>query len=457
MKKSKKRLKKRQKAYVNKITQLRNKINIISPYLNNPTDEFDSQKMDSERFGIIFTKQNELFNNDIPIKYDKYEHDGYFTKRVKLYPTPLQKQVLLKWMDCYILMYNSVIRYIKQSCFHGKKIEFSNTKLKNKFHKTKEDIVEYSHINHENGKKVISINKHILDYAINDAIVMYKSCLTNLKMKHIKHFRLRYLKRDKPNRILKLEKEAFTEDGFCTNALGKHTRCEIEDYDYTKKLVTMSTIFYSKNEFYLLKKYKVTDMTETPKYINKEDTIAIDLGVYPLGTGYSNDHILEIGTDIGQIIERKLIMIDKVSANEYLTLGEKNRIINKKFDQIKNLVNDMQWKIIDYLTRSYKNIIVGNFSTKRMGETDSVTKMTKRVGNLLSIYKFKERLQYKCKYTNTNYKEIDEWGSSKSCSVCGYWKKDLGKSKVYHCDQCGTIMNRDVNGSKIHLVIAYEI
>ena len=189
----------------------------------------------------------------------------------------------------------------------------------------------------------------------------------------------------------------------------------------------------------------------------QEDTIAIDLGVYPLGTGYSNDHILEIGTDIGQIIERKLIMIDKVSANEYLTLGEKNRIINKKFDQIKNLVNDMQWKIIDYLTRSYKNIIVGNFSTKRMGETDSVTKMTKRVGNLLSIYKFKERLQYKCKYTNTNYKEIDEWGSSKSCSVCGYWKKDLGKSKVYHCDQCGTIMNRDVNGSKIHLVIAYEI
>jgi N-acetylneuraminic acid mutarotase len=38
--------------------------------------------------------------------------------------------------------------------------------------------------------KTVYINKHILDYAINDAILIYKSCTTNMKNGNIKSFRL---------------------------------------------------------------------------------------------------------------------------------------------------------------------------------------------------------------------------------------------------------------------------
>ena len=37
--------------------------------------------------------------------------------------------------------------------------------------------------------------------------------------------------------------------------------------------------------------------------------------------------------------------------------------------------------------------------------------------------------------------------SSKTCSVCGSKKDDLGSSRVYSCDVCGHEMNRDINAA----------
>ena len=43
---------------------------------------------------------------------------------------------------------------------------------------------------------------------------------------------------------------------------------------------------------------------------------------------------------------------------------------------------------------------------------------------------------------------MNEAYTSKTCSECGYLKRNLGGSKVYHCDECGSVMDRDVNGAK---------
>ena len=67
---------------------------------------------------------------------------------------------------------------------------------------------------------------------------------------------------------------------------------------------------------------------------------------------------------------------------------------------------------------------------------------------MMSLYKFKERLKYKCSINNTSYMEIDESYTSKTCSKCGYYKKNLGGSKIYKCDKCALNINRDINGSR---------
>ena len=83
-----------------------------------------------------------------------------------------------------------------------------------------------------------------------------------------------------------------------------------------------------------------------------------------------------------------------------------------------------------------------------MGESNDVNKMVKRVGNALSFFQFKERLKYKCLYTNTKYKHVDEAYTSKCCCQCGTFNKNLGSNKRYKCinQNCQLNVGRDING-----------
>jgi putative transposase len=152
-------------------------------------------------------------------------------------------------------------------------------------------------------------------------------------------------------------------------------------------------------------------------------------------------------------IWRQLELIDSINNNENLTKNKKIKATNKRYERIKNKIKDMHWKIAEYLTKNYKTILIGNFSTKRMGETDDVSKMTKRIGNLYSFYQFKQILQYKCKKTGTNYKDVNEAYTSKCCSRCGYLKKDLGNDTKYNCNKCRLQIGRDINGAKNILML----
>jgi transposase len=82
-----------------------------------------------------------------------------------------------------------------------------------------------------------------------------------------------------------------------------------------------------------------------------------------------------------------------------------------------------------------------------MGEGDQ-HKMIKRIGQSMRFYTFKQRLQYKCYLNGIGYKEVDEYCTSKCCSSCGNFKKDLGSAKTYNCTKCGLVTDRDINAAK---------
>ena len=112
----------------------------------------------------------------------------------------------------------------------------------------------------------------------------------------------------------------------------------------------------------------------------------------------------------------------------------------------------MQWKTIDYLTKNYCTVLMGNMSTHDIVLTN-LNKMTKRIAHLMKFYIFNERLKYKCVLTNTKYRYVNEKYTSKTCTFCGNIKHDLGASKVYECEKCNKIIERDVNGARnIYLV-----
>ena len=62
---------------------------------------------------------------------------------------------------------------------------------------------------------------HMLDGAIKLACASYKSAFSNFKNGHIRHFNIRYLKKNKKSHIFDIEKVYFNETSFYSSFLGK--------------------------------------------------------------------------------------------------------------------------------------------------------------------------------------------------------------------------------------------
>lgn len=507
-------LKRKRKKKNNRFNLLKEKIASYSKYIVIPNG-FNNQTVNigTNIDVIVKTSNHNFIKKKFNLNNDRLKNDPIKTIQYTLYPTKDQKTVLQKWFLAYIDMYNFIIGIIKDEFRESLEIDskaklidldidLNITYLKKISEKTKNKL-----------KNKYNVNMHILDYAINDAIAMYKSKISNLKNGHIKKSRLRYLKRTKKTKIIKIENMLCTKDSFCTSELGKKIKVDpnlnfkndismtaivqynkkndkycilvrrqiISDYirnkvSYERDISLNNTIINTSNEYLtLMKTRKVNINIDIVKTLNKnldkdkrrivkkktydnksyykhkksenKKDLAIDIGLNTFITALSNDHILEIGTKISKTIKKTLKYIDKLDQNKYLSKKLKEKIKLRTENRLNNRVNDYHWKIIDYLTSNYRHIIIGNFSTKRMGESD-INKLTKRIAKKIRLYKFKQRLQYKCYLNGIKYKETDEYCTSKCCSSCGNFKKDLGSNKVYDCKKCGLVMGRDINAAK---------
>ena len=84
-------------------------------------------------------------------------------------------------------------------------------------------------------------------------------------------------------------------------------------------------------------------------------------------------------------------------------------------------------------------------SIKNMMKNRHLSKAIQKQG----LYEFKRQMRYKCKLHGIKFVEADRfYASSKICSECGHKKVKLSLSeRVYICEECGCIIDRDLNAS----------
>lgn len=65
------------------------------------------------------------------------------------------------------------------------------------------------------------------------------------------------------------------------------------------------------------------------------------------------------------------------------------------------------------------------------------------------FYEFIRQMKYKCEWNGIEFEQVDRfYPSSKTCSCCGHIKKNLKlKDRIYTCDGCGSIIDRDINAA----------
>ena len=340
---------------------LKNKIKLHSNNYWLPIENsYLTNTINSHSWFNINEKQSIISNNIVESK-TKLNNDNTITysRKIKFFPSKMQKTLLLNWMKCYILMYNETIKYFKTQ--HYKKLksslDFKNVRtyiLKD----IRNSIINESQLS--SIKENTKVNTHVLDSAIHDACTSYKSCLTNLRNNNIKHFRLRYLKHTKPTKIIKIEKN------FISNKL--NTFCPTifkEEFDTGKfKLKDIKSDFIIQHEsktnsFYFI----VPKNKQTQKKNNISDTVGIDIGIKTFATCFSNNKISEIGQNIKSKLITSLKKIDNINNNNLLSEAKQKKIEHKYNTKIKNKIDDLHWKSINYLTNNFKTIKIGNVST----------------------------------------------------------------------------------------------
>jgi hypothetical protein len=179
---------------------------------------------------------------------------------------------------------------------------------------------------------------------------------------------------------------------------------------------------------------------------NQFDVCVLDPGVRTFQTLYGLNHVVEIG--VGSCYELLKLLILKSSHPWKKSIGRR----------IKNLVDELHWKTIAFLTANYKTIFIPPFKTASMLESRKLSSSTKREMKALRFNVFKRRLIEKCSETKTNLKFVSEAYTTCCCSECGFLTKIEG-SKIFSCsnNNCllfGVPIDRDFNAPR-NILIRY--
>ncbi|EAM53182.1 RNA-guided endonuclease InsQ/TnpB family protein [Crocosphaera watsonii WH 8501] len=118
--------------------------------------------------------------------------------------------------------------------------------------------------------------------------------------------------------------------------------------------------------------------------------------------------------------------------------------LRKKHKRISNIREDFLQKTTTLLAKTYQHILVEDLNVKGMMANHKLSDALFNLG----LYRFRELLSYKQECFGFLLTIVDRWfPSSKTCSVCGNIQDMPLCERVYHCQNCGQVMDRDLNAS----------
>ena len=195
----------------------------------------------------------------------------------------------------------------------------------------------------------------------------------------------------------------------------------------------------------------------------KTEPIGIDLGIKTLAVcsnekSYKKPNIKKH--------KKKLKRLQRKASRQYQKMSDESKETKVKFSEIhksKNLlklesnIRKEYRKINNILTTNIhtitselvklnpSSIVIEDLNVKGMMKNKHLSEKIKEA----KFYEFRRQLEYKCKWNNVNLIIANRWyPSSKLCSSCGNRKKKLSlKERIYVCEECGCVIDRDYNAS----------
>ena len=362
--------------------------------------------------------------------------------KVRLYPNNEQEQELNKVLGAYRFVYNYMLAK-KQKAYEEDKLILSENDLSKWFHGVLRKDDQYAWLKEQNTK------------VMNQAIRQMDDAYQRFFKQHSGFPKFKS-KKDKQSALFPYE------------AISKNNTFETKSITLIKSLKNIkfrcSELYHSR-----LKKYKdsirsatlsktksgnfflsiLIDIPESElvKFKNTNNQVGLDLGVKDFvitsdGVVFENKHFFK--TDERKIakLQRQLSRKVKGSNNR-----DKQRVrLAKAYERLTNKKENYIHSVVNEILKSYDVVFMEDLNVQGMLRNHNLAKAIQEVG----FSRFKLILQDKALANGKQVVFIDRfYPSSKTCSCCGYKKKDLKLSdRFWICPECGEHHDRDINAAR---------
>jgi transposase len=438
------------------------KNNNTETVLNSSSTLFLPMELNSQ--SLITKVANPITNNleTISLQSSMYSvankwEEGNIVQRslkVQIFPTKEQKQILNQWIGTYRFVYNRAVAYSKLPSCHNLSFMFDPYHflnfytMRNHFVTKSVNKLENDHLNDWEFKTP----KDIRGDAIKTFTTSYLTNLKQLKKHNITEFNMRFKSKKKPvqtiggiakSAIKKVENgfKIYSSKEYTNNTIfkikpkGKKLKARLKNL----KIENDCELTYDGMKYFLLIPYKKT----VKEIKEKKKVVALDPGVRTFQTGYSNDTVFKVDSKKKQIQK----LYTKIDFLKSLRKKKYRKKILKCQKKIRNHVDQIHYQTIKYL-KNYNDVLLPEFKSQEMVKSKTLHKSVIRSINSLQHYQFKQRLlNTASEIKNFRVHIVNEAYTSKTCSCCGNLKEIKG-NKIYNCNNCNAIMDRDINGAR---------
>lgn len=190
------------------------------------------------------------------------------------------------------------------------------------------------------------------------------------------------------------------------------------------------------------------------------DGVGIDLGIKDLAICSDIDKPYKNINKIQKIrkLKKKKRRLQRQISKKYLiskkgdSYCKTSNIIKaeKKLLKLNHRLTDIRHDYLhqtttEIINRKPKFIVLEDLNVKGMMKNKHLSEAVAEQ----CFYEFYRQIEYKSSWNNIKFIIVDRfYASSKICSCCGAVKKDLKLSdRIYKCDNCNTVIDRDKNAS----------
>lgn len=383
------------------------------------------------------------------------------TRKIRIYPNLEQRKLYKKCFDSHRYFYNKAIAQIREN----DKIE--DEKIRNKsntFISVRDKVVINNDKLTEEDKNLwmAEVPYDTRQLAVKAVISARTAAFANLKNKNITHFKMHFLNKKTSNNIFYANKKALINGALFKQKL----KIDKIDYSMIKSKKDKETIKKSVGDFPIIQtkdgRYYICVIIEPIDQIldAKNNICALDPGVRTFQTMYSQKSAGEFGFDTSKILYnlyrredkiKSILAKNKIRSKQKYKLKKRCALLRTK---IKHIVEDLHWKTANHLTNNFQVILLPIFGSKNMANKKNrrISRTTTRLLLGLSHYEFQQKLLYKAKQRGRSVILCKEHYTTKCCGKCGTLNETIGSKKIFKCDNCDLVMDRDIHAARNILI-----